>query len=635
MWNLYEEEKELKPLVFSNGKTQADIVKEVVEAANQGYKIIFIKGKCGTGKSAVALNLAQHFGKTSIVVPIKSLQKQYATDYSGKKYVLRSGKKLKIAPIVGRKNFHCKFLDENSIEIKYSREKDSRLSDIFKSHNFIASEKDSSCDNNLLPCKIELKEKNLGTIKEYIRRNPNINLTDFTSIKDVKRLTIAPVCPYYSPILPEEFEIKKFNDAKKTRYIGLNNRVFNLYQRASGCPYYEQYKNYAEADVLIFNSLKYKIETLLDRKPATELEIIDECDEFLDSFANQEKINMNKLLFGLSLVFPEDQKTQKIIEELIAIANNIKAEFKESSEDIFEVKDTLIEELLIKVLENASLIDFFEADENNYLYHLDEVARIFHDFLDETFFSIEKKENDIILHLVTTNLAKRFKELIDKNKIFVMMSGTVHSEFVLRNIFGMEKFKVVEAETEKQGELIKLKTGMEMDCKYSNFQSKKITREKYLTALSKSVASAKKPLLVQVNSFSDLPTEQERAKFSLDNLPTQIELINQQLEDPLGERVMDFKNKKTDVLFSTKCSRGIDFPGTTCNSIVITRFPYPDISSIFWKILKKTKPDYFMSLYMDKARRELLQRIYRGLRSKTDKIYLLSPDIRVFNFSYD
>ena len=113
---------------------------------------------------------------------------------------------------MGRKNFHCKFLDENSIEIKYSREKDSRLSDIFKSHNFIASEKDSSCDNNLLPCKIELKEKNLGTIKEYIRRNPNINLTDFTSIKDVKRLTIAPVCPYYSPILPEEFEIKKFNE---------------------------------------------------------------------------------------------------------------------------------------------------------------------------------------------------------------------------------------------------------------------------------------------------------------------------------------------------------------------------------------------------------------------------------------
>jgi len=34
--------------------------------------------------------------------------------------------------------------------------------------------------------------------------------------------------------------------------------------------------------------------------------------------------------------------------------------------------------------------------------------------------------------------------------------------------------------------------------------------------------------------------------------------------------------------------------------------------------------------YMDKARREFLQRIYRGLRSQEDHIFLLSPDIRVF-----
>ena len=38
---------------------------------------------------------------------------------------------------------------------------------------------------------------------------------------------------------------------------------------------------------------------------------------------------------------------------------------------------------------------------------------------------------------------------------------------------------------------------------------------------------------------------------------------------------------------------------------------------------------------MDKARRELLQKIYRGLRSKKDRVYLLSPDIRVLNFKID
>ena len=95
MWSLYENEKELKPLVFSNGKTQEDIVEEVCAAIKEGHKIIFIKGVCGTGKSAVALNLARRLGKTSIVVPIKSLQEQYIKDYSEQKYILKNTEKLR------------------------------------------------------------------------------------------------------------------------------------------------------------------------------------------------------------------------------------------------------------------------------------------------------------------------------------------------------------------------------------------------------------------------------------------------------------------------------------------------------------------------------------------------------------
>ena len=69
----------------------------------------------------------------------------------------------------------------------------------------------------------------------------------------------------------------------------------------------------------------------------------------------------------------------------------------------------------------------------------------FSDFLDETFFSLEKKDNNMIISLVTTNLKKRFRELLDKNKIFILMSGTIHSENVLKNIFGLENFKIIEA----------------------------------------------------------------------------------------------------------------------------------------------------------------------------------------------
>ena len=65
--------EKMEPLKFSNGKTQEDVVNEVMDAIGAGNKIIFIKGVCGSGKSAMALNIAKNFKKSSIIVPIKSL----------------------------------------------------------------------------------------------------------------------------------------------------------------------------------------------------------------------------------------------------------------------------------------------------------------------------------------------------------------------------------------------------------------------------------------------------------------------------------------------------------------------------------------------------------------------------------
>ncbi len=641
MWSLFENNQELKPLIFSNGKSQEDVVNEVVESIKQGNKIIFIRGMCGTGKSAIALNLAKELGRTSIVVPIKSLQQQYINDYSDKKYVLKdfekmkNFEKLKIKSIVGIHNFKFKYLKEskNPIEIKQLQEKNAKLSDIFLGvSSKLKPSEDKSCNNIFLPCKIEIKEKNLPMLKDYIKQNPDIKITDFNSVLDIKRMTIAPICPYWSPILPEEFEIRKFKNARKIKYLGLDNRKFVFNQRKKGCGFYDQYLAYEDADVIIFNSMKYKLETLMNRKPATEIEIIDECDEFLDSFANKEKINLNRLLFSLNLLFPEDSIGQAIIDDLIDITNTIRLKKSYQEGEIFPIKDTLVEKLLIIILRNQEFLYGVEADENNYVFHLDEVAKTFQDFLDETFFSIEKRENDIIVHLVTTNLAKKLKELIEKNKVLIMMSGTIHSESVLRGIFGLEEFKIIDAETKHQGELIKCRHGYEIDCKYTNFQNNHISREQYLKALSKSIASAKLPILVHITAFSDLPTDYEKTQFELDNLPTRAELMHQQASDPLSKKVADFKQGKIPILFTTRCNRGADFPGETCNSIVITRFPYPNISAIFWKILKQNKPEHFMSFYIDKARRDLLQKIYRGLRSKDDEVYLLSPDTRVLDF---
>ena len=63
-WSLFDKnDNYLEPFKFSNGKTQLDVVKEVIEAINEGHKIIFIHGFCGTGKSSIALNIEKEVGR--------------------------------------------------------------------------------------------------------------------------------------------------------------------------------------------------------------------------------------------------------------------------------------------------------------------------------------------------------------------------------------------------------------------------------------------------------------------------------------------------------------------------------------------------------------------------------------------
>ena len=269
MWSLYQEKDFLKPLRFSNGKTQEDVVKEVLDCIKQGYKTIFIRGVCGTGKSAIALNIAKEVGKTSIVVPGKVLQNQYKEDYEKKKYLMNNGgEKLKISVITGRNNHKCRFLEEQNVRV-FREERNLKLNEIFDKKE---KQTNLSADNPSLPCKIEIKEKNARKIQEYLKKNKHFNMKNFSSIKDVKRASIAPVCPYWSPVLPEKFEMngKNFENARKRNYTGLKGTRFTFYERKSGCEFYEQFNSFIDADVLVFNSLKYKLESSMNRKPETE-----------------------------------------------------------------------------------------------------------------------------------------------------------------------------------------------------------------------------------------------------------------------------------------------------------------------------------------------------------------------------
>jgi Rad3-related DNA helicase len=617
-WSLYKKiasdsilrttNKPLEPLKFSNNKTQADITQETINAINKGTKLIFIHGACGSGKSAIALNIAKQFKRASIIVPIKSLQEQYEKDYTQKKCVIKKNKPLEIAIIKGRMNFRCPFNGETAADMT-------------------------------LPCTIEIKERNESQLLQYIDKNPEVKPEDFTSASDIRRMNIAPACPYWAPIMPAEINPKGLPDVKKIRYKNTQDKEFAIFTRRQGCPYIDQYSSYATSDVLIFNSKKYLIELLIGRKPQTELDIIDECDEFLDSFSSEKKLNLNRLSSALGNLMPKDQDKRTALKNLLYKINEVI--MLPPLTEIEKLENSPISKIINSILENPNLA---EEEETSYYNTAVEIARSFENLLEQTYLSLQQQEttkqesllsitkqqdNPIILTLVSINLAQKMTELIEQNKALVLMSGTLHSREVLEQIFGLTNFDIIEAESQNPGTIEKKFTNAEMNCSYSSFKSNQTTRTRYLKVFDMQLARATRPTLVHVSAFNDLPSDKEKHDLMLENVITREKLLDTQRQG--NKPIEDFVSQKTDILFSTKCARGVDFAGNKCNSIIVTKFPYPNISGLFWQILKREQPKKFMKFYLDKARRELVQKISRGVRFKGDRVELWSPDIRVLN----
>ena len=421
---------------------------------------------------------------------------------------------------------------------------------------------------------------------------------------------------------------------KRRNTGGLNGKNFVFYHRKTGCSYYDQYQAYLDADVIIFNSAKYKIEVDLDRKPETEVEIIDEADEFLDSFSTQQEINLNKVMMALRYMKTDSPEVSSLVDtiiEFIKLEEKNKRAIGVNEDKIYKLRETKVGDIVRMMIKYPQIGIELELDEANYARNLIELAENFKEFFDETYVSFRKDGEDLVAGLVTTELSKRFELLKSKSKALVFMSGTLHSEAVLKNVYGVKDYKIVEAETLHQGNIEIIRTGQEFDCKYANFQSKAHTREEYLRALAASLQKAKKPVLIHVNAYDDLPSISEKDMFLLNNLMTKETLMEIQREDKTGRLISIFKSKLNDTLFTTKCSRGVDFPGDMCNSVIFTKYPNPNVRGVFWKILKETHSSSYWDFYFDKARREFLQKIYRALRSKDDHVYVLSPDIRVIN----
>jgi len=141
-------------------------------------------------------------------------------------------------------------------------------------------------------------------------------------IEDMTSNSFRTICYKYGADITFTELVSVQGLAKKKKYLGMNGKEYIFYHRKQGCSYYDQYLSYTDADAIIFNSAKYLAEVSLGRKPKTEVEIIDEADEFLDNLSNQTRLNLTRLSASLKMLVPDDEETRRSIEQEILRLKN-------------------------------------------------------------------------------------------------------------------------------------------------------------------------------------------------------------------------------------------------------------------------------------------------------------------------
>ncbi|MDI6643266.1 MAG: helicase C-terminal domain-containing protein [Candidatus Hodarchaeaceae archaeon] len=232
-FGLYGRDGQLEPRRYSSGKTQIDLIEEIIEAF-RGNDIVFLRGTVGSGKSAVGLRTILEFGRGIVSVPTKVLSDQYAASYEGDKYFLKDdGKRAEIGILKGRRNFRCPYQAGRGREI--------------------------SCDNRALPCKRPVDWKH-----------------------GEKRIDALRECPCWGFIFPSGLA-DSIKGARKVQYEGIKGKW--TWCMKGECPYWKQFQAYVSSDAIVMNSAKWAAELSVGRLPEVPITVVDEADHWLDSLA--------------------------------------------------------------------------------------------------------------------------------------------------------------------------------------------------------------------------------------------------------------------------------------------------------------------------------------------------------------
>jgi Rad3-related DNA helicase len=595
---------ELTPRMYSSGNTQETVIKtcvdffinvepQVDEDGTQLPVFALLKGGVGSGKSSIGLGVLSFFPKGQLVVPTKILQDQYKDDYSGDDARINvfkpNGEKLKITTPKGKSNFKC----------------------IYKNNPIV----DAKCDFSVLPCNLPLSKKETRT-------------------------DVAIECPHWSPIYPDINEMEN----PRNSVIELQDRsieqIFNamkgkkVYYRTNKdivCPYYKQYDDILNADVIITNSAKFKVEQMIGRMPKSDIVVIDEADEFLDNLSQSAVVNLDRILNTISeLEYKYKTEIEHLFHNIIIDSENEKYKYNKS--EIIELKEHKLFRLFTLFLKSdiSKIEDLTEVSAK-----IELMSKYYNDVVFE--FEKRKLKNGFhtIVNLNLLNFKGYMKDLFSGFKYVLFMSGTfIENNNILKEMYGFNKIPTLHTERTISGTL---NYRISKNAKKYNKTTLDANREQFLKSYDNAISAGIKKgnVLVHVKSYATdcKSKEEDPDNTKYPNIPYGEDLRIIQQTTNLKESINEFKKNRYRILFSTNCVRGVDLPDDECRIIIIPRLPYPQLNT-FWNGINKkytrlNRIDIYWSLYNDKMFRELIQAVARGLRHPNDEVTIICFDSRL------
>ncbi|GEM_PF-3746808 len=557
MWHVYDVNGNIVEPRVVGGKSQIELAEDIARALRK-HKFVIFESAPGSGKSLIALYACYLLNAKKIIInsgPYRALQVQYANDYGGGKFIIGE-EPYRFGIIWGRQNHKC--------IIKPSL----------------------TCQE----CEC-LLSRGLGKRGE--------------------------LCIYYNPPTTSKYRINGEVVASWTSVSSEGDgHTWHLYARDGHiCPYFKQFKAYAECNVIVLNSWMWLIETLNERKVKADVEIIDEFDIVFQQYHPKFSISIDELKLLKDII--EESTTGSIKFELLGKIRRLRYYLKKivKKDDWawwFSELSSIVSTLQPLLVDNVD-----DPDIANLLNIARKIQHVVNNF--DSYEIIQKfSENRIVI--INAEPRRWFRKLLQLSASrIILMSATPLPENLLRSFYGINDYEWIIGEKKLPGKIY-------LGGTFSTYISGKLLKigkkdhiDEFVKELIETIDLARidgyEPRLI-------IPVSEEHVKYIQQYRGIEV--------DCDGSKLEKFRKGEIKELATTRAFRGIDLPGDKLRSIVLTKCPFPDLSDDYWQVLKRKLGKLFDEYYHEFSKNNLLQVIARGLRETNDWIWLYSPDKYVY-----